>query len=360
MKIAILGTRGIPNEYGGFEQFAEKLSEGLVKKGMDITVYSVHHHSYRKSTWNGVNIIHKKDPVKLLKTAGQFMYDLRCIIDSRKHQYDIIYQLGYTSSSIWFWLHPKKAKIITNIDGFEYERAKYNPMVQRFLRRAEKLAVKHSDILVADSVPIKNYIEKKFNINAVYIPYGSNLFTKPDPSVLPNYNLEADKYSLVIARFQTDNNFEMIIDGYLKSNQKNPLVLIGNYENKFGHYLQEKYSDKRLIYLGPIFNQGHLDNLRFFSKLYFHGHSAGGTNPSLLEAMGAGTLIAAHNNPYNKDVLGENAYYFNSAIEIENLLNNLSKKTEHQKWIDNNKELIKIKYNWDTITDTYYQFFISS
>ena len=359
MKLAILGTRGIPNEYGGFEQFAEKISERLVKKGVDVTVYNVHHHSYKESSWNDVKIIHRKDPVKLLKTAGQFIYDLYCILDSRKHNFDIIYQLGYTSSSIWFWLHPKNAKIITNIDGFEYERAKYNPLVQRFLRKAEKLAVKQSDIMIADSLPIKEYIEKKFQINAVYIPYGSDLFTRPDISAIEKYKLTANGYYLVIARFQPDNNFEMIIEGYLKSQKEEALVLIGSYENKFGVYLREKFNDPRVIFMGSIFNQNQLDNLRYYSSLYFHGHSAGGTNPSLLEAMGAGALIAAHNNPYNKDVLGKNAFYFSSAEDVEQLLKTFSDKNNYENYINANKELISTKYNWDKISDTYFDFFQS-
>src|SRR5690606_25316653 len=138
MKIAIVGARGIPNFYGGFEQFAEYLSLGLVQKGHDVTVYNSHTHPYQEPTWNGVKIIHCKDPEDKIGTAGQFIYDLNCIRDARKRDYDIILQLGYTSSSIWGWLMPRRKSIVTtNMDGLEWKRTKYSKKVQKFLLFAE-------------------------------------------------------------------------------------------------------------------------------------------------------------------------------------------------------------------------------
>ena len=122
MKIAILGTRGIPNYYGGFEQFAQHLSEYLVNKGHEIIVYNSHTHPYQEGEWNGVKIVHCKDPEDKIGAAGQFIYDLNCIIDSRKRDFDIILQLGYASSAIWYFLFPKKAIVITNMDGLEWKK----------------------------------------------------------------------------------------------------------------------------------------------------------------------------------------------------------------------------------------------
>ena len=141
MKLAILGTRGVPNHYGGFEQFAQYLSEEFVKKGHEVYVYNSHNHPYQKSEWNGVKIIHCKDPSNIIGTASQFIYDLNCIIDSRKRNYDLILQLGYTSSSIWNGLFPKGTIIVTNMDGLEWKRSKYSKLVQNFLLFNERLAV---------------------------------------------------------------------------------------------------------------------------------------------------------------------------------------------------------------------------
>src|SRR5690606_15248269 len=127
--IAILGTRGIPNNYGGFEQFAEYLSSYLANKGHEVDVYCSSSHPYQKSLWSKVNLIHIYDPENQLGTLGQFVYDLNCILDSRKRDFDIILQLGYTSNSIWGWLFSSKPIIVTNMDGLEWKRSKYSKPV---------------------------------------------------------------------------------------------------------------------------------------------------------------------------------------------------------------------------------------
>ena len=151
MRVAILGTRGIPNNYGGFEQFAEHLSKGLVELGYEVTVYNTHDHPYLSPYWGKVRLIHKWNPERYTGTLGQFIYDLLCILDSRKRKFDIILQLGYTSSSVWGWLLPSRSVIVTNMDGLEWKRSKYGKNVQRFLKVAEKLAIKTSDFLISDS-----------------------------------------------------------------------------------------------------------------------------------------------------------------------------------------------------------------
>src|SRR5688500_16446735 len=133
LKIAILGTRGIPNNYGGFEQIAGYLSKGLVEKGHSVTVYNSHKHPYKESIWNGVEIVRCFDPEFLIGTAGQFVYDLNCILHVRKRRFDIILMLGYTSSSVWKDLYPKNAVLITNMDGLEWKRPKYSKPVRKFL-----------------------------------------------------------------------------------------------------------------------------------------------------------------------------------------------------------------------------------
>ena len=200
MKLAVLGTRGVPNYYGGFEQFAQYLSEEFVKKGHEVYVYNSHNHLYQELEWNGVKIIHCKDPEHIIGTVGQFIYDLNCILDSRKRDFDVILQLGYTSSSIWSWLLPKKPKIVTNMDGLEWRRSKYSKPVQKFLLFAERLAVKSSNYLISDSTGIQSYLKDKYSVESRYIPYGANLFSNTDASFLDNLNLEKGSYSMLVAR----------------------------------------------------------------------------------------------------------------------------------------------------------------
>ena len=358
MKIAILGTRGIPNHYGGFEQFAEFFSVFLAQNKHEVYVYNSHNHPYQQKVFNGVNLIHKYDPEYKIGTAGQFIYDFNCIIDSRKRNFDIILQLGYTSNSIWHFLLPKKPLIITNMDGLEWKRTKYSKKVQKILQFAEKLAVNSSDYLIADSIGIQNYITRKYNKPSTYIAYGAELFTNSDASVLDIYNVEKHQYNMILARMEPENNIDMVLEGVVLSNDKTTILVIGNHETTYGNYLKNKFKNQSNIkFLGGIYNFNHLNNLRYFSKIYFHGHTVGGTNPSLLEAMASGALIAAHKNEFNESILNQNALYFTAALEIKNILETTQKQTNLE-LVKNNFLAIQNHFNWNKINDQYLQFFI--
>ena len=353
MNIAIIGTRGIPNHYGGFEQFAEYLSQGLVNKGHQVTVYNSHKHPYQQSEWNGVKIIHCNNPEYKCGTVGQFIYDFNCIKDTRKRNFDIILQLGYTSSSIWGWLLPhKKCIITTNMDGMEWKRSKFSKPVQCFLKYAERLAVKHSDYLISDSLGIQNYLKNKYKKNSVYIPYGANLFTTPEENAIRKYNLKAFSYNMLIARLEPENSIEVILDGANSCSGK-PFIVIGKHQTKYGNYLKNKYKNTTNIhFFGGIYDIDVLNNLRHFSNLYFHGHTVGGTNPSLLEAMASQGLICAHNNIFNRSILGKDAFYFENAKQVAQLIS-YTEKEKHQDKLEANNLKIKNIYSWAQIVNQY-------
>lgn len=357
MKIGILGTRGIPNHYGGFEQFTEFFATYLAKEGYSVYVYSSSNHQYKEATYKGVKLIHCYDPEDKIGTFGQFIYDFNCIIDSKKRDFDVLLQLGYTSNTIWHRLLPKKPVIISNMDGLEWKRSKYSPPVQKFLKYAEKLAVKSSDYLVSDSIGIQNYLKKEYGADSTYIAYGAELFNTPNISILNEYNVEKENYNMLIARFEPENNLEVILDGVALSETNTPFLVIGKHNtNKFGNYLKKKFkSVDHIKFLGGIYNLEHLNNLRYYSKLYFHGHSVGGTNPSLLEAMASKAMIIAHNNEFTKSILGNDAFYFNSKTDVKDYLDNMSKKDNLDK-VENNFKKIKEKFQWELINNKYLDF----
>lgn len=355
MKIAILGTRGIPNNYGGFEQMSEYLSQFLIDMGHDVFVYNSSLHPYKLSSWNGVNIIHCYDPENKIGTAGQFIYDLNCILDSRKRGFDVILQLGYTSSSIWWWLFDNKSKIVTNMDGLEWKRSKYGNFTKKFLRFAEKLAAVKSDYLVADSIGIQEYLTNTYKRKSTYIAYGANAFLDPVESVLLNYGLKPHEFDMLIARMEPENNIEIILEGVTNSNLDNKFIVVGNYTNQYGTKIFKKFSSKKIIFLGGIYDINILNNLRYYSNLYFHGHSVGGTNPSLLEAMASQALICAHNNIFNKSILQDSAYYFSSADEVEGILTHVKKNEIENVKIINNLNKIKNEFSWVQISNKYQQ-----
>ncbi len=358
LKIGILSTRGIPNRYGGFEQLAEYLSRGLAQKGHEVIVYNSHRHPYKEKEWNDVSIIHRYDPENKIGSAGQFIYDLNCVLDARKRNFDVLLILGYTSISVWRKFFPKKSIIIFNMDGFEWKRDKYSDVAKKFLLRAEKLAIKSGDYFISDSTIIQNYLKKKYNAASEYIAYGADIRNDEDESVLNLYRVKKYNYYLIVARIEPENNIEMILDGFAASNAKKKIIVLGNVSNKFGKHLIKKFSnDERIQFPGAMYDKHIKHSLCCFSEIYFHGHSTGGTNPSLLEAMASKAMIAAHKNDFNKEVLAENTLYFSNANEIKNIIEN-NRQENAEQMIENNLTKVQAHYNWDGIINHYEKFIV--
>lgn len=355
MRIAIIGTRGIPNYYGGFEQCAEYLALGLVKRGFEVIVYNSHNHPCQEKEWNGVKLVHCYDPEDKIGTAGQFIYDLNCILDVRKQHCDIILQLGYTSSSVWGWMLPKKVVVTTNMDGLEWKRTKYSEKVKKFLRYAESLGVKYSDHLISDSIGIQDYLKDKYKKDSTFIAYGATLFENPDSNVLQEYKLAPYAYNMLIARLEPENSIEVILDGVAMANLDIPFLVVGKHETAYGNYLKAKFAAyPQIRFIGGIYNIGILNSLRHFSKIYFHGHTVGGTNPSLLEAMASSSLICANDNPFNKYILESDAIYFQNAADVQkHLLKVVYDQDLYQSMIANNRDKITRIYDWELIVDQY-------
>jgi glycosyltransferase involved in cell wall biosynthesis len=350
MKIGILGTRGIPNRYGGFEQMTEYLSRGLTERGHEVYVYSPHHHFYKEKKWNSVNIIHRYDPQPFMGTAGQFIYDLNCINDARKRNFDILLHLGYTSDAVWYSRWPSTRNLV-NMDGMEWKRSKYNSLTRKFLKWSESIAVKKANRLIADSEGIKQHLLANYQADSCFIPYAAEEFRNGDPGVLIPFRVKKGEYSLAVARMEPENNLAMIIEGHLEN--KHPLLIIGNTENRYGKYLQRKYRHPFIRFSVPVYEKPRINSLRLFSKIYFHGHSVGGTNPSLLEAMGCGCRIAAHDNIFNRAVLQSEGEYFSTSSDIAKILNSdpTPAKLEHDQEINRHK--IQTAYSPENMVAAY-------
>jgi len=357
LKIAILGTRGIPNHYGGFEHISEYVSAGLVKRGHSVTVYNSHNHPYQHDTWNGVNIKHCFDPEYLMGTAGQFVYDLNCLMDARRQKFDVVLLMGYTSCSVWGKLYPQNSAIITNMDGLEWKRSKYSKHVQYFLKYAEKLAVKYSQFYISDSRVIKDYLEDKYRIHSEYIPYGADIYTKQEREQLTRRQAKKEDYFLLMARMEPENNIETILTGFNNSNSHKHFHVLGDTGNRFGKFIRHRFkNDERIKFKGAIFDTPQVRAMQNNSYLYFHGHSVGGTNPSLLEAMASEALIAAHNNPFNKSVLSTDAYYFSDSEEVRCLVETVQRGGNSSEMIRNNRDKIAFQFGWEKIVDEYEAF----
>lgn len=316
MKIAFISTRGIPNNYGGFEQFAEYISVGLAKRGHEVTVYSPHFHLYKENTYKGVRIKHIYSPETWMGSSlGSFFYDFASLRDAlKREQFDIIYEAGYTSivpAYIYFNVKNIKHPIFTtNMDGLEYKRTKFNKWVQKFIFWEERMTVKHSHYLIADNMGIHDYYKEKYGKESKFLAYGADIYGDYDESLLAEFGLKAYDYYLLVARLEPENNIVMAVEGYLASKEKGkkPLIIVGKTNTPHGRYLMEKYGNKEGIrFVGGIYDFEKLNSVRYYSFAYFHGHSVGGTNPSLLEAMASSCYILANDNIFNRAVLKKNA-----------------------------------------------------
>ncbi len=368
MRIAIVSTRGIPNDYGGFEQFAEFISVGLAKRGHVVVVYSPHYHTYQEPEYKGVRIKHVYSPELWMgSSVGSFFYDFMCLKDALNNEkFDIIYEAGYTSivpAFIWFNVKERKDVIVTtNMDGLEYKRRKFNVLARKFLYWEEKMTVRHSHYLVADNMGIKDYYMEKYGKPSKFLAYGADIHDDYDEGLLEEYNLKVNDYFLIVARMEPENNIEMAIKGYLasKENGRRPLVLVGKTNTPFAKMQLKKYgSEQSIRFLGGIYDFKKLNSLRKFSYAYFHGHSVGGTNPSLLEAMASDVMMLAHDNIFNRAVLKENAYFYKDEADITELLNRIESIVEKDKEriVNNNLNEIRTNYSWEHLVDQHEEYF---
>ncbi len=354
MKIAILGTRGIPNNYGGPETNAEMMSPVFLRMGHEVTVYNPDEHPYHESEWHGIKICHITNRESVLGIWGTLLYDFLCLKDALESDFDVILELGYVPCGFFYPLffrgqRPHRPKLITNMDGLEWKRSKWSRLLQRFAELTERLGAQYSDAMISDNEAIRDYLLDKYGKDSYFIPYGAAPMDALDNSTLAYYGVEPGGYLMLIARLEPENNIETILDGYVQSKGEIPFLVVGKTNTKHGKYLLRKYSTKDSIrFLGGIYDYAVLSALRGQAYIYFHGHSVGGTNPSLVEAMSSRALIAAHDNPFNRSVLENRALYFFTPEDVVALI-----QADHEAirsgYQAGNREKVDRLYNWEHI-----------
>ena len=300
-------------------------------------------------------------------SVGSFFYDFLSLRDAlKKENFDIIYEAGYTSIiPAYLWFNVKNIKypiFTTNMDGLEYKRTKFNKWVRKFVFWEERMAVKHSHYLIADNMGIQDYYKEKYGKESKFLAYGADIHDDYDVEVLKEFGLESNGYYLLVARLEPENNISMVIEGYLasKENRRRPLVVVGKTNTSYGKELVAEYGKESGVrFVGGIYDFKKLNSIRHFSFTYFHGHSVGGTNPSLLEAMASGCFILAHDNIFNRAVLKENALYYEDSRTVTALLDNIDSYSKNQKkaFITNNLEEISQEYSWEKLVDKHEAYF---
>ncbi len=353
MKLAILGARGIPARYGGFETFAERLATGLTRRGIEVTVYC-EDIPERLSSYEGVRLEYRKVPK--LGPLSTILFDVRCLWHARR-RYDVVYMLGYGAAFFCFLPRIWKKKVWINMDGIEWARSKWNWPARFWLKAMEGVAIQIPDRVIADAEEIGIFLKARYRKTSPIsvIPYGADVTeTAPDSRLLEKWKLSPDDYCLVVCRLEPENHVLEILKGYEQSAADLPLVVVGDHEIDTSYVRRLKMvKDGRIKLIGTVYDQEKLNALRYHCRVYFHGHSVGGTNPSLLEAMGCGNMVITHDNRFSREVLGESGFYFGTEADIPALLDEALSCNRRQSISIAAMDRIRQRYSWEGVMDSY-------
>lgn len=328
-KLLILGTRGIPGNHGGFETFAQRLALYLVNRGWEITVYCQDSGDKpTPKTWNGINLVHIPTPNN--SAWSSIVFDYKSTIHALK-QDGIVLVLGYNTAIFSLLYRLKQRIVLTNMDGMEWWREKWNGVQKSWLFINERCGVWFSDRLIADHPKIAQYYINKGGIEPskiATIPYGTEAVETTDITLLKQYNLEGNDYALIIARPEPENFILEIVTAFSRRRRGCKLVVLGRYKPESNNYhaqVMAAASDE-VEFIGGVYDKDVVHSLRYHARLYVHGHTVGGTNPSLVEALAAGTPVLAQNNHFNTWVAGEKSLYFDNeadcAQQFDTILDN--------------------------------------
>ncbi len=373
MKIGIIGTRGIPARYGGFETAAEELAKGFARRGHRVYV-ACRRYLYpemlkergrffplkRKWEENLFLIFPPSIPGKATDTFSHTLFSLLYLLFF--YPVGVIVVFNVANAPLVFLLQLLRKRVVLNTDGLEWKRKKWGPFARVYLRSCELLACFSGATLISDSRAIAAYYRRKYGKETVFIPYGAHvkeeaLFTqKEQDRVLEGYGLERDGYLLVVARLEPENNTDLVIRAFRTIETEKRLVIVGgtNWRSPYVERLKE-CSGEGVQFLGPVYEPGHLEVLFANCYLYIHGHEVGGTNPVLLQAMAAGCCVLALGVVFNAEVIDGAGILFDKEIEAlaEKLRYCLANPEVVRYYRKVAPERIRKFYNWEMVIAEY-------
>lgn len=360
MNIAIMGIRGIPANYGGFETFAEELSTRLVERGHRVTVYCRSNiTNYEGEYYRGVRLVvlptisHKY----LDTVAHTFVSVWHAFFFER---FDAILVCNSANSSFCFVPRLKGTPVALNVDGLEWRRKKWNKLGQWFYKFSEMLATVTPNVIVTDARVIEEYYRRRFGKSSTYIPYGAPVGRVETRDVLDKFGLAPRKYVLYVSRLEPENNAHVVVKAFEKVSTEYKCVIVGDAPYN-GRYIQELKStrDPRIIFTGYVFGDGYRE-LQSNAYVYVQGTEVGGTHPALLEGMGHGNCVLANDVSEHREVLGDAGFYYRKN-DVHDLSKQMQYLLDHPDVVrecgEKARERILNRYTWDKITDRYEELF---
>ncbi|HEY8524546.1 MAG TPA: exopolysaccharide biosynthesis polyprenyl glycosylphosphotransferase [Acidimicrobiales bacterium] len=359
LRIAMLGTRGVPARYGGFETAVEEIGRRLVERGHEVTVYSRRNHDGERPPAEHLGMRVVTLPALRMRAAETLSHSSLSslhVLLTRRH--DVVFVFNSANAILLPLLHARRLPVAVHVDGLEWRRAKWAGAGARYYRRAESVAVRWADALIADAPGIAEYYDQEFGAATEQLRYGAPVLPDdfPDDKLDP-LGVSRQKFHLVVARFEPENHVDLVVRGYRASTATYPLVVVGSapYSDEYTAGIREiAASDERIKLVGSVWDQDQLNQLYRHALLYLHGHSVGGTNPSLLRAMGAGAAVGAYDVRFNRDVMGGDGWFFSHEADIARLVEEA--EADPDRCVRYGAALqahVAAHYRWDAVADGY-------
>jgi len=356
LNIALLGTRGIPANYGGFETFAEELSTRLADRGHRITVYGRSHFvDPNLSSYRGVDIL----PLSSVRTKylETVTHTSLSVLIALFKPHDVVL-ICNAANAFLCWI-PKIAgqKVVLNVDGIERRRQKWSPLGKAYYRMSEFLSTILPDRVVTDARSVQEYYLKEYGFRSPFIPYGASAQKCESREVLKTHGLSPGEYILYVSRFEPENNAHLVIRAYIESQIDDPLVMVGDapYAQEYIRELKRLAEGENIVFPGAIYGVGYRELLSH-CLCYIHATEVGGTHPALIEAMGAGCLVLVNETAENREVVGEAGflYPFNEVGSLAQSIRRVSSRPEdYGSYREQAQQRVRDLYDWETVVTQY-------
>lgn len=356
LSVAIVGTRGVPARYGGFETAIEEVGRRLVDRGHRVVVYcrwGLDEDRSTAPTWHlGMELVHRGSlRRRSLETLSHTALSVAHLV---RHRTDVAIVFNAANAPFLPALRAARIPVATHVDGLEWQRGKWGRAGQNYYKFVERLSVRWSDALIADAVGISDHYREKFDADTELISYGAPDLSGVVSDRLGELDLRADAYHLVVARFEPENHVLEAVRGYVQSAASLPLVVVGSapYADDYTRLITEA-ADGRVRLLGGVWDSDLLDQLYAGARTYLHGHSVGGTNPSLLRALGGGTAVLAFDVVFNREVAQLAGRYWSGEAELAAFIQESEGAHSHTAEQQAAARIRAIAYDWNDVTDGY-------